>query len=552
MDLGKSSESTGAAWEELTGARVVRLNHYRQKVEDPRTAGQILRQWNGKLLDSHGLDWWELTCLFVHSALETAIALRRLAAEGSLEGDLHTTRSGWPASGLADLLGRKAQAFSEDDNAPASGKLRHLSATLSRLSRSQIVEILWDKYDADYRWRGRLAKNRVPGTKPVVLLPSAYTNVSRGASAYAQLLPEQDFLLVATRSSGLRFNRPANVQVARLEEFASGIDTSREFADLDQGWRLLREQFASVPEMSMLHSAGLLDPISGLIRSGIAVRDAWLQVLDREPVTAVLCGDDSNWFTRIPVVVARKHRLPTLDFHHGAFDGRFLLKDLTSEFYLAKNEMERDYLLRVCQLPTDRIVTCGLPPHSAAGKRASNQDARIVFFSEPYESTGGRPEEVYRELLPPLFQLASKHGRRIAVKLHPFENATERTRLVEDALGPGWNEKIEIISGPTTTYVLDSTWFGIAVESSAVVDCVRHNVPCFHCAWLTSTSFGYSEQYARFGVGRLLRSAEEIVEIPAILASAAFSTASLDLPPSPDILRKLLARQESLAVTEAR
>jgi len=552
VDLGKSSESTVAAWQELTGSPVIRLSHYRQNIEDPRTAGRILQQWNGKLLDNHGLDWWDLTYLFVHSALETAIALRRLAQEVLLEGDLYATRSSWPLSGFAALLGRKAQGFSGDDNAGASGKLRRLSATLQRLNRSQIVEVLWDKYDADYRWRGSLAKKREPSTKQVVLLPSAYTNVSRGATAYAQLLPEQDFLLVATRNSALRFSRPANVQVARLEQFATNIDTSPEFADLDGRWGLLREQFTHVPEMSMLNSAGILKPIGGLIRSGLAVRDAWLQVLDREPITAVLCGDDSNWFTRIPVVLARKRKLPTLDFHHGAFDGRFLLKDLSSDFYLAKNEMERDYLLRVCQLPSERIVTCGLPPHSVAEKNVSNQDAKIVFFSEPYESTGGRPEETYRELLPPLYQLANKHDRRIAMKLHPFENAAERARLAEEALGPGWREKVEIITGPTTSQLLNSTWFGIAVESSAVVDCVRHNVPCFHCAWLVSTSFGYSEQYARCGVGRLLRSAGEIVEIPVMLANEDFSTASLDSPPSPDILRKLLTRQESPAMMEAR
>jgi len=209
--------------------------------------------------------------------------------------------------------------------------------------------------------------------------------------------------------------------------------------------------------------------------------------------------------------------------------------------------MEHDYLVRVCRLPTERIVTCGLPPDSAAERKGSSQDGKIVFFSEPYESIGGRPEEMYRELLPPLYRLAIKHDRRIVVKLHPFENEADQARLVETVLGPGWREKVEIITGPTTSQLLDDTWFGVAVESSTVVDCVRHNVPCFHCAWLVSTSFGYSEQYARYGVGRLLRSAREIVEIPDMLKNADSSTASLDSLPSPDILRKLLNRQPVMA-----
>lgn len=545
VDLGKSSESTGGAWQDLTGSAIARLSQYRQNIEDPRTAGQTLRQWNGMLLDNHGLDWWELTYLFLHAALETAIALRRLTEDIDLSGDLSATRGSWPVSGLANLVRRDVQAFS---NTNSRGRFARLSTTLRRLNRSQIVEVLWDKYDAEYRWRKHLAKKRKPSAKPVILLPSAYTNVSRGASAYAQLLPEQQFLLVATRNSGLRFSCPTNVQVARLEEFASSGSTSREFAELDERWQQLQKLFCQIPEMVMLHSAGILKPLGRLIRSGLAVRDAWLQVFDREPVTAVLCGDDSNWFTRLPVLLARQRKLPTVDFHHGAFDGRFLLKDLSSDFYLAKNEMERDYLLRVCRLPAQRILLCGLP-HTASEKKVGNQNARIVFFSEPYDSLGGRPEEIYRELLPPLHQLACKHDRRIVVKLHPFENAAERAKLVEGALGPDWKEKIEIMTGPTTSQLLDSTWFGIAVESTAVVDCVRHNVPCFHCAWLALTSFGYSEQYARFGAGRLLRSAGDFAYIPATLKEWNF--ASLDAPQLPDTLSKILTRLEAPAMTEA-
>jgi hypothetical protein len=553
VDLGKSSQSTAVAWQQLTGSAVIRLDDYRKSIEDPRLVGQILRQWFGTLLDRWGLDWWELTSIFVDPDLENAIALRRMVREVSLDGELFATRPDWPVTGVEQLLRREIRSFS-GANGGASARMRRISRALRRLSRTQIIEILWDKYDADYRWRARVAKARTSSGRPVVLLPSAYTNVSRAASAYARLLPEQDFLLVATRNSGLRFECPPNVHVAHLAEYAGRNGEALEFANLEEGWSRLLPQLAEVPEMAMLQDAGLLAPIRDLIRSGLAVRDSWLRVFEQEPVTAVLCGDDSNWFTRLPVMLAAQRKLPTVDFHHGAFDGRFLLKNLSSDMYLAKNEMERDYLLRVCRLPAERVAVSGIEGASGIGKRQAAAGGKVLFFSEPYENAGSRPEEIYRELLPALCRTAEQHGRRIVVKLHPFENEAERKRLIELALGASWRERVEIASGPLTPSLLDSAWFGIAVESSAVVDCVRHSVPCFHCAWLASTPFGYSEQYARYGVGRLLRSRDEISGIPGMLAEGNFlsGAGALDSPPVPELLRKLLIRQESPAMSELR
>ena len=74
-----------------------------------------------------------------------------------------------------------------------------------------------------------------------------------------------------------------------------------------------------------------------------------------------MCGDDSNIYTRLPVLLARQQGIPTLDFHHGALDGRFLMKELPSDLYLAKGEMERDYLVRLCRLPAERVIVAGPP-----------------------------------------------------------------------------------------------------------------------------------------------------------------------------------------------
>ena len=124
VDLGKSSEATAVAWQTLTGAPVLRLESFRRSIEDPRAAGEILRARFGQLLDASGLDWWELTSLFVHAELETALALRRLAASADLSGDLFSTRPDWPVSGLVSLLGRSAESFAQAGRASVAGRLR--------------------------------------------------------------------------------------------------------------------------------------------------------------------------------------------------------------------------------------------------------------------------------------------------------------------------------------------------------------------------------------------------------------------------------------------
>jgi hypothetical protein len=274
-----------------------------------------------------------------------------------------------------------------------------------------------------------------------------------------------------------------------------------------------------VPELELLGRLGVLESFTTWFRNGLAVRDAWRNVFAREPVTAVLCGDDSNWYTRLPVLLARARGLPTVDFHHGAFDGRFLMKDLSSDVYLAKSEMERDYLVRVCHLAGDRVAV-GAPLSKArtSADTAAPEHTDITFFSEPYENAGGRSEEVYRELLPRLCHVAQKNGRTVVVKLHPFENGGERSSLLDGILDAEQRALVSVACGPLTEELLARTWFGITVQSTAVADCAERGVPCFVCAWMADSPYGYIEQYVRFGIGLLLRSAREITGIPAMLS----------------------------------
>ena len=546
VDLGRSSESRARCWQELLGCSVLRLESFRRCIEDARLVGTILRQGRSHLLDEQGLDWWELTSLFIYAELEKAILIRRLAADSSLNGDIFSTRDDWMVRALAQLLRKPVSILGSTSR--SGNRVERYWRAFGRLSLPQIAEIFFDKYDGGYRWRGRLALKRRKASEPVVLLPSPYTNVSRLAAAYARTLPEQAFLLVATRRGGMQFEPPANITVARLAKYAVTSASGSDCAMLVQKWQDLRPRLKEIPEIRVLGQTGILDSFTTWLRNGLPVRDAWHRVLDQEPVISVLCGDDSNWYTRLPIVLARKRGLPTVGFHHGAFDGLFLMKDLASETYLAKNEMEQDYLVRVCNIPDEKIVIGAPNQGSGFPQTAGREAVDIVFFSEPYESTGGRWEEIYRELLVPLCELAVKCARQVVVKLHPFENARERSALLDKILSPEKSRLVKIVSGPLTDELLSRAWFGITVQSTTVADCAERGVPCFLCSWVTDSPYGYIEQFSRFGMGIILKSAAEIAEIPDMLAKGVpVSSRALAQPIAAETLRRLLSSPASRA-----
>lgn len=446
---------------------------------------------------------------------------------------------------MACLLKRPLQSFSQQPFARLSARVQHYRRFFQRFSAQRIKEIFLDKYDSGYAWRSRFASRTTPLPEPSILLPSAYGNVSRMAAAYARLLPEQSFLLVATRQSGVLSSMAPNVQLRHLAAYAGGEAPVREGRAILEHWSKLRTDLCEIPEFALLLQTGVLDPFPRWFHDGLRARNAWRQVIEREPVCAVMCGDDSNIYTRLPVILAARRKIPTVDFHHGAMDGRYLLKRLSCDAYLAKNEMERDYLLRVCELPPENVVL-GAP---AAAQMDSGADggpserSHVVFFSEPYENAGMRADEVYREVLPPLCRLARERGRGVILKLHPFESVSERNSLVRNVLPEEDYRRITTVEGPLSQRLLSNTWFGVTVESTTTLDCYLRSVPCFVCAWLTLLPYGYVQQYARFGIAHILHDPKELDEIPGFLDGLRSSPSPQESDWSiaePEMLRQLL------------
>jgi hypothetical protein len=519
VDLGRLSARAAEEWSEKMGCPVLRLGDFIKDVEDIRRMGEIFAAADGRLRDDEGIDWWKLGCLDVLREAASVLALERMAAEIPRSATLWCTRPGWPAAALASILSLPLRAYGENLMARGAKRFLRYARLPHHFSAGQLKEIFLDKYDAAYRWRAHFAVSVRPESKPVVLIPSAYTNVSRMASAYASLLPEQTFLLVATRRSAKLFHAPENVKVQDLGSYAEK-KAPRVLNEILQKWAILSRELQANMELATLQRLGLFDQFPATFAQGLAVRNAWGRVFEREPVCGVLCGDDTNSNTRLPVFLAIQRGLPALDFHHGAMDGYYLAKRLCCDFYLAKNELERDYLVRVSGLPADQIVL-GAPPAMYSSARlwlgAENfptAKTAIVFFSEPYENVGARTEEVYRELLPALCTVARQLERRVVLKLHPFESPIQRSKIMQTILSPDDCKRVMIVSGPLSENMLSQTWAGVTVESTTVLDCALRGIPCFICEWLAFSPFGYVQQYARFGAGQCLRSAEEIADIP--------------------------------------
>ena len=517
IDLGKGGCDFYRRSTLQLGCQVIPLDSLRIGVEDFQWVREIFESGRNRLLDAEGLDWWELTAIFFHQQIELLGVLRRFAENLKSSDELYITRPGFYADALRFLLRDRLQVLSSRIESNRSA-LRYVRSA-ARFPIAQLAEILWDKYDSNYFLRRRFTGGRKPSRNPVVLMPSAYVNVSRMAIAYASTVPEMDFLLVATRRSGWLAEPSANVTVAKPASYARyEAFTRRERDELSAQWRHVRTDLESIPEIGMLGRLGLLDSFPKLLRQGLAIREAWRQVFEIEPVKAVLCADDSNPYTRIPVLLARNRGIPAIACHHGALDGAHLFKRSHADVILAKGKMEQDYLVRVCGVPNVNVEIGAPADWSPTCVRRDGDSAPfITFFSEPYEVASARTDEFYRDLLPRLADLALKAGRKLVVKLHPFESRRERQRLINRILTAEQQDVATLVSGTLSEDLLQKTWAGVTVLSTAATDCAARGIPSFLCGWLEYSHYGYIEQFEKFGVGRVLRSPEEIAEIPQLI-----------------------------------
>ena len=518
VDLGRAPAATYERWGKQAGCRVISLYDFAQDFEDLHHVRELLQLGMGQWVDGFGIDWWDVLSLMIEPEIRQFMLVGRLARELPAGCELYASRSTRLATALQTFTGA-TQVRAEGGSRPVTRWARHYRDIFSQLDTAQMSQAFQDKFDREHLVRRRLARSRQTSRHPVVLLPSAYINVSRTAASYAALLPSEKFLLVYARNSARLKTLSSNISTTSLDPYFVTADR-KEVAALAKAWESLKVRLvAGAQEYSAADATGVLDGVPGLMRWGIAVRDAWNQVFQSETVVGCLCADDSNPYTRLPLILARNRGIPTLACHHGALDSRMAVKALHADTYLAKGEIERDYLLRSCRVAPEKVVLGGqgLSSTTDSAKPAGRStEPWLVFFTEPFPTAGWRAEEVYADLLPKLWALSQSCGLKLVFKLHPFESVKGHRRILRKYL-PRQEPRIGVLAGAPSPQLWRNTRFAIMVQSTVALQCASLGIPVFLCSWLRDSNSGYVGQFSRFGIGHILESADALSEIPRLL-----------------------------------
>ena len=543
VDFGHAPDSTYRRWSRETGVPFICLHALARRTDDLHRVRELLALGQGRVVDEFGIDWWDTFGTMLWPDFLRRVLIPRLAKEVGSGCRLYMSRPLAEATILQALLGAQLISLESSSRSAIRGVLRPFRA-LSHLTTAQAAQVVQDKFDRQHAVRHCLSRRTRGSTTPVILLPSAYINVSRTAVAYSKLLPEDRFLLLYARRTARMRQLPSNVSTAPLDGYFVRTDAS-EIERLSKRWRELASDLAkAAPEFATPDAENILAGFADLLRWGVSVRDAWSRLLDTQNVAGCLSADDGNPYTLIPLLLAQRRGIPTVACHHGALDYTMALKTLHADHYLARNEMELDFLVRECNVAAEKIVLGG-PPSTAqlpASPGRGTDRAWVVLFTEPCHRPW-RPDEVYRDLVQAIAALCKTSGLKLLLKVHPFESVKSYRRSLRRWLPAEAAAEVEVIAGPASPELWRNARFAVTVESTIALECAERAVPVFLCGWLKESYTGYVDQYARFGVGHVLQSVDEITNIPNLLTKTVpclKREGFLPLPLDPQVLQNLL------------
>src|SRR5258708_1067284 len=178
IDLGWAGRGAYQDWERQMGCPVRGFYGFGRGPEDFQRIAEILRLGKGILVDDFGLDWWEILAPVRSLELLHVVIVKRMLREiGSAE--IFGTRSHPLARLLAEATGRHIRMIDDRNESALREKLRKIAVAAALLSPAQIFQVMLDKWDIDYRLRARVVRRESPVSRPSVLLPSSYSNVTR-------------------------------------------------------------------------------------------------------------------------------------------------------------------------------------------------------------------------------------------------------------------------------------------------------------------------------------------------------------------------------------
>lgn len=262
VDLGRAPKYFYDAQSAALGCPVFSIFDLAVEVEDVQIWRELLEPGMGRVVDSFGIDWWDIISHMLQPELQDVRLALRLAEKLSGCRTLVTSRPSVTAEVVRLQLGIPLQVLHRGMRRRLVSGILRRGAAVANLSSVQLRQVLYDKYDPLYHWRRKLAGPPTPASKsqsePVVLLPTAYSNVTKTALSYAQLLPEQKFLLVLARESGAVAAVPANVQTARLASFATKEYDRNELKKLEACWEQMEQSLQEHPAYKVPVQLGIL------------------------------------------------------------------------------------------------------------------------------------------------------------------------------------------------------------------------------------------------------------------------------------------------------
>jgi hypothetical protein len=529
VDLGRAPRSFYEEWSGKLGRPVISIFDFARELEDLLVWRDLLRPGLGRVVDRYGIDWWDVIGILLRPGMQDLRLARRLADKVGKCETLTASRNSPIAAALQLHFQCPLRILNSGLQNRFANRLGRYKRAAANLSFDQLRQVVYDKYDSGYDWRRKLAAKVQRSSQPTVLIPSAYSNVTRAAFGYAKILPEQEFLLVLARETAASQPVPANVKTAWLASFAYDRLDQKELRELENAWQGMVGALASDPEFELVARTKLLESGRRWLRWGLPIRDAWREVYERQPVISCLSGDDSNPYTRIPLLLARQRKIPAVAFHHGALDAFMAVKNAGFSTYLVKGEMERDYLERVCKVDGSRL-RIGATSAPGTVRLWSDRADSIAFFTEPYETDLWRIETLYQEVMPRLCEVGRRAGKKVLLKLHPFETVRPRQRLLKRVLKPADLDLVTVTTAPLSREMYETIWCGVTVESTTACECATVGIPAFLCGWLRHAYIGYAGQFARFGVAQMLDRPDDLLKIPERLKTAM---------PSPELAGRL-------------
>src|SRR3981081_1770057 len=173
------------------------------EVEDLQSWRPLLEHGIGHVVDRFGIDWWAVISLLVEPELQDVRLALRLAERLKSCTELTVSRRSAIAEMVGIRLGMPLRILQQSLKAVFMQSVLRRGRAVADLGFVELRQVVYDKYDPHYRWRRKLATSpqRSSNSEPVVLLPTAYSNVTKTALSYAKILPEHKFLLVVARES---------------------------------------------------------------------------------------------------------------------------------------------------------------------------------------------------------------------------------------------------------------------------------------------------------------------------------------------------------------